>query len=252
MYPRLSWSTLKAIEECEQRYLLHRERKRTPIPERYVLVGNVMHYASEQLVLGGVGHEMIVAQAVWDFDRRVREARTLGWDADELHEKRENVKAGVWRLAEIFDELFANVERDLIKPEMHLYSFHPSGWAIEGYIDLAVVTPVPGRVVTDVFDVKTGSSHEAGQLQFYDVLIETYFGRRPERLGWIEPLGRGLVEVPVTPEENHEMKKRIKAALEVITKGEFDTTGFPKKCGRCPSEPFCPATDAARKMEFGV
>lgn len=250
MYPRLSWSTLQQIEDCPQRYLLHRQRKRKPLPERLVLVGNVIHYVSEQLILGAVSAGEIVSQAVRDFDRRVAEAHTLGWDAIELQMNRSRVITGAWKLAELYDELFRETERAAIKPEMHLFKFY-KGWALEGYIDIAVMDSEHRRLVQGVFDVKTGTSHKKGQLQFYDVLIEAYFGMRPDRLAWIEPLGRGIVPVVVTPEENHEMKKRIKSAVELITTGEFPATGFPKKCSWCPSEPFCPATQAARNMKIG-
>ncbi len=247
-YPRLSWSTLKNIEECAQRYPLHRERKRTPLPERWVLVGNVMHYVSEQLIMGVLQVGDIVEAAVRDFERRVREAHTLGWDASEMAEHRQRVITGAWKLAELFDDEFSSVDRGDLRSEMHLFRFY-RGWCLEGYMD---VVHTEGRdKVLAVYDVKTGSSHTQGQLQFYDVLVEAYFGRRPEKLAWIEPLARGIVPVVVTPEENHEMKKRIKAAVDVITTGEFPATGFPKKCGRCPSEPFCPATQAARNMKIG-
>ncbi len=229
------------------RYKLHRERKRNLIPTRYVLVGNVMHYASEQLLLGSRYVNDIVEDALRDFDRRVAEATTLGWDEGERAEQKAKVEQGVWRLAELFDDEFEEYRKSDMEAEMHLFQFY-QGWALEGYMD---VVWVPDDYPLAVYDVKTGSSHKAGQLQFYGVLCEAYFGQRPQKLAWIEPLGRGVVEVPVTDEEHAEMKDRIQRVVRMIASDEFETSGFPKKCSRCNSEPFCPATEKSRAMKLG-
>ncbi len=247
MYPRLSWSTLSAFEECPQRYLLHRQRKRSLIPERYVLVGNVLHYASEQLILRGVPETQVASAALADFDRRVAEATSLGWDDAEREEQRAKVGHGVWRLIELFAEEFETIPDWHLKSEVHLYQFYP-GWAIEGYMD--VVVQADRGHVKRVYDVKTGTSHKAGQLEFYSVLCEAYFGERPEKLAWIEPLGRGVVEVVVTDEDHMEMKRRIRDAVIHIRSDVFPTDGFPKKCSRCNSEQFCPATEQTRAMKL--
>lgn len=248
IYPRLSWTTLQMIEECPQRYLLHKQRRRSPIPERYVLVGNVMHYASEQLILGVNPIQAVVSDSLADFDRRVLESTALGWNEQEMTEKREQVEPGVWRLAEIYDDEFASLDRGDLRAEVHLFRFFP-GWAIEGYMDVAQMAHGQ-RFIEKVYDVKTGSSHKVGQLQFYSVLIEAYQGERPEGFAWIEPLGRGLVRVTVTDDEHEEMKQRIKRAVLEVVKGEFPTDGFPSKCSRCPSETFCPALDGARNFKL--
>jgi CRISPR/Cas system-associated exonuclease Cas4 (RecB family) len=188
----------------------------------------------------------------------VAEARTLGWNEAETAEARDKVTYGAWRMVELYEEEFGlgdkQAEREgQILSEMHLFKFY-KGWCLEGYIDVAVqpdreVHTLPEKLEA-VYDVKTGTSHEQGQLQFYDVLVEAYFGMRPKRLCWIEPLARGVVEVMVTPEENFAMKQRIKAAVESIQANEFPTSGFPKKCGWCSSSPFCPATERARNMKL--
>ncbi len=249
MYPRLSWTTLQAWEDCPQRLLLHRQRKRKPISQRYVLVGSVLHYVSEQLLLRANDISDIVQQADRDFMRRVQEADVLGWDADELDENRERVTTGAWRLAELYDEEFGGTDRAALIPELHLFQFYP-GWALEGYMDIAVMES--HRAYAErVYDVKTGTSHQAGQLEFYSVLCEARFGVRPEYLAWIEPLARGVVEVPVTDQAHEEMKLRVVAAVKGIRAGDFVTSGFPKKCSRCPSETMCPATDWARAGRLG-
>lgn len=248
MYPRISWSSLQNWEECPQRHLLARQRKRSLIPERYILVGNVLHFASEQLILGCVPEQLVVADALADFDRRVAESTSLGWDDAEREEQRAKVELGAWRLVEMFADEFGSVELGHLKSEMHLFQFYP-GWCLEGYMDVAVLGGSRGPV-TRVYDVKTGTSHKAGQLQFYGVLCEAYFGERPETLAWIEPLARGVVEVAVLHDEHMAMKKRIMDAVIGIQAEAFTTDGFPKKCSRCSSEAWCPATNQVRAMKL--
>jgi CRISPR/Cas system-associated exonuclease Cas4 (RecB family) len=249
MYPRLSWSSLNAYEECAMRHKLQRARKRKPIPEHVILVGNVLHYASEQLILGSCSADEIVEQSVRDFDRRVDEATMLGWDAQEIDEHRGRVFQGASRLVELYAEEFKDwigVWGGLVA-ELHILKFYRS-WALEGYMDVAMMTHE--NVPKAIYDVKTGSSHKRGQLEFYSVLCEAYFGAKPDHLYWIEPLGRGIVEVVVTDEEHNEMQQRIAQAAEKIMKGEFPVSGFPSKCGWCSSRDFCSATEASRTGKF--
>jgi hypothetical protein len=249
MYPRLSWTTLKEYEECPQRYKLYREKKRTPIPERYVLTGNVVHYATEMLASGLYEVDYIYEQAGRDFDRRVAEG-SVGWSLSEQVEQYERCMAGVEKMIELFTipdyGFFAmSSEMELVK--------HYGGWTIEGYIDLARwgKTEEGLLAVDQVWDVKTGTSHEDGQLAFYSVLCEAVFGERPEKLGWIEPLGRGVVERVITPDAHMAMKQRIRDAARGIAGDVFTTSGFPKKCGRCSHAPWCPALENTRKMKLG-
>lgn len=245
MYPRLSWSTLQAYEECPQRYFLWRQRKRKLIPEKFTLVGNTLHYTSEQLILGSMSESKIVESAVLDYSRRVQESTSLGWSQAEITENMQRVHDGAWRLIEIYSEEFNSVNlRDII-PELHLYRFYET-WCLEGYMDLAVVFAGSRGEIEKVYDVKTGTSHKRGQLEFYSVLVEAYQGVRPEKLAFIEPLARGVVEVKVSREDHDAMKTRIMKAAMHIKKNEFPTDGFPKACFRCSSEPFCPATERAR------
>lgn len=247
IHARLSWSSMTAWEACNMRNLLARQRKRKPIPAKVVMVGNVIHYAAEQIMLGAVPEDQIVEQALLDFDRRVVEAIDLGLGAHEIAEKRLLVEEGTWRLINLLDEEFASVSPDALQSEMHLMKFY-KGWALEGYMD--IVQMESRTLPVGVYDVKTGSSHDQGQLQFYSVLSEAYFGVRPKRFGWIEPLGRGIVPVTVTDEEHEAMQQRIMRAVVGIKNGEFGTTGFPKACGWCSSKDFCPMFDKAKSGRF--
>ncbi len=229
------------------RHKMNRERKRKPIPERFVLVGNVLHYVSEQLILKAIPEADIVEQAVLDFNRRVAESVNLGWNIEEIAEAQARVESGAWRLAELYAEKFKGWELGGLIPELHLFKFYEN-WALEGYIDVAMMTE--SRVPKGIYDVKTGSSHKRGQLEFYSVLCEAYFGKRTDKFYWIEPLGRGVVEVVVTDEDHDAMKQRIVHAAEAIMRDDFPTEGFPNKCGYCSARDWCPATDASRAGKF--
>ena len=244
MYPRISYSSLTKYEDCHLRLKLHREHKYKPIPVRYVLIGNVLHYVSEQLLLRSLPEQEIVSQAVLDYERRIDEADTLGWDVEEIEEGRLKVVNGSWRLIEIYADLLGGYKREQLLPELHLFKFY-EGWSLEGYMDV-VVMHENRRMAIKVFDVKTGTSHKADQLTFYAVLCEAYFGTAPEELAFVEPLARGVVGVTVTPGDLADMKGRIARAARGMQAGEFGATGFPKKCSWCPSETMCPATAAAR------
>lgn len=257
MYPRVSWTTLQKYEECPQQFFLHREKKRRDIPERYVITGNVSHWVMEECMHGQASADEIIEQAMFDFDRRVAEARSLGMSPSEVAEERLRCEHAVTRLIELLDEFWQPgwvTERELRK--------YYSGWAIEGYLDLSTVAQykirIPGTedewemrpYVTEVWDVKTGSSHRNGQLAFYSVLCEAYYGLRPQKFGWIEPLGRGQVEIGISDEDHEEMKQRIAAAVRGIAADAFPTDGFPKKCQRCASVDFCPAMARTRSMSL--
>lgn len=249
MYPRISYLSLTKYEDCNLRLKLHRERKYKQIPTRFVLVGNVLHYVSEQLLLRSISEQEIVSQAVLDYERRVSEADTLGWDAEELEEGRIKVVNGAWRLIEIYAKVFEQYKREQLLPELHLFKFY-EGWSLEGYMDV-VVMHENRRMALNVIDVKTGTSHKRDQLVFYAVLCEAYFGTLPHWLAFVEPLARGYVPVTITPEDVASMKERIKAAVLGMQADAFEATGFPKKCSWCPSETMCPATAAARAGKIG-
>lgn len=249
MYPRISYTSLTKYEDCHLRLKLHREHKYKQIPTRFVLVGNVLHYVSEQLLLRAIPEQEIVEQALHDFDRRVREADNLGWDAEEQATAKEKIARGAWRLVEIYAELFGGYKREQLIPELHIFKFY-EGWSLEGYMDIAVMRE-DRRIALKVFDVKTGTSHKADQLTFYAVMCEAYFGEAPEELAFIEPLARGIVPVTLTPGDRDSMKDRIKRAVIGMQNDDFGATGFPKKCSWCPSETVCPATAAARAGRIG-
>lgn len=248
MYPRISWSSLNAFEECNMRHKLNRERKRAPIPASVVTVGNVLHYVSEQLITNQRhDYAAVIEQAERDFDRRVLEAETLGWSAEEVQEKRDRVTVGAGQLVNLYTQHF--IAGPAYKAELHILKFY-EGWSLEGYLDVTKFAKDGDQVwVDEVWDVKSGGSKN-GQLHFYSVLCEAYFGRRPESLGFIEPLARGMVPIGVTDDQHMAMKQRIFDAVTAIRNDEFPTSGFPSKCGWCSSRAFCPATDKARAMSF--
>lgn len=247
MYPRISYTTMKAYEECHLRHQLHRQRKRKRIPQEYVLVGSVIHYVAEQWLLRASSIEGMVADALRDFDRRVAEEEVPPWTPEDTEMHRERTKVGAERLIELMGEEFRSVAAGNLQSEMHILKFYDS-WMLEAYIDVINVTPNMRPIA--VYDVKTGTSHHQDQLTFYGVVCEQYMGDRPEKYAWIEPLGRGVVYVSITEDEHEEMKRRIGRAVLAIAADEFQPTGFPSKCSRCPSKTMCPATEASREMRF--
>ena len=232
MYPRISWSSLKRYEECPQRYYLGRQKKRKPITEAWVLRGNVLHFALEQLTQG-VAPIDVIDNSILNHERMVEEAIDLGWGPSEIEESENKVAHGAKRLT----ELYAQLDYPGIVSEMRVFKFY-QGWCLEGVFDLYA----PGMVA----DLKSGS-WDAGQMVFYEVLYRAQFQEPTDRVLVIEPLGRGLVDVVVTEEEIDLMRHRIKDVVEGVHANKFPTTGFPDKCNWCQNEPWCPATMKARE-----
>ncbi len=240
MYARISWASLKRYEECPMRYKLARERKKKPFKEAWVLRGNVLHYTLEQMVIGQLPG-VLLESALRDHDRQVAEAYNLGWGPQEIAESRAKVEVAVGNLIPLYAEVKETYP--MLLSELRLLKFYQD-WALEGVLDLySPETESHGALIADL---KSGT-WESGQLVFYAVLHESYFGRPVEKLLVIEPLGRGLVWVPVVEQEIQEMKDRIMQAVVGIDTDQFPTKGFPDKCSWCISEPWCPATAKTRE-----
>lgn len=237
MYARVSYSALERFEACSMRFLLHRERKRSALPPRYVLKGNSLH-AGLGLWIESGGRISVYQGAVWEFERRLREERPA-WTKAETVEVLGEVKAGAERTQELLEGRWLDPHSaGALVSEASLFRAYP-GWMMEGYIDLMVAR---GR---EVWDLKSGRWH-ADQLVFYDVLVEAVMGFRPDVVGVIEPLGRGLVTVPISDEHRADMRRRIQVYVERVTADDYKFEGYPDECGRCLSKPFCSRWDAAR------
>ncbi len=241
MYPRISWSTLKKYEECPMKYRLHREQKRKPFKVAWMLRGNVLHYTLEQMVTMGLAPGGYKEAALRDHERMVQEARGLGWGPGEVLESEAKVVVGVEKLMHLFAEVRQTYPNLL--SEMRLMRFY-KGWTLEGVLDLySPATESHGSLIADL---KSGT-WESGQMVFYAMLHEAYFKRPVDKLLVIEPLGRGLVWVPIVEQEIQEMKDRVMQAVVGIDTNQFPTTGFPDKCSYCLSAPWCPATIRSRE-----
>lgn len=234
MYPRISWSSLKRFEECPQKFKLYREKKRKPIKESWVIRGNVLHFSLEQ-ILTGRPKSLIVEDAMRDHARMVEEARNLGWDEGEIAESEGMVRQGAAKLVELMEEY----DHSGWVSELRIFKFYKD-WCLEGIIDAW------DPALPEVFDLKTGS-WDHGQMVFYSVLHATYFGEYPRKTTVIEPLGRGMVDVVITPDEIRDMKDRIQRAVLAIGANDFPTSGFPEKCSWCPSARWCPAQAKTRE-----
>jgi hypothetical protein len=242
MYPRVSYSALDRFETCSMRQKLHAEKKRTPIKEEHVLVGNALHYGLAAHI-DTFGKLRIVEPAMWEFERRAREEGPR-WDRFKMEEQMQKVQDAAGRLQDLLDDRFRLVPPEMLRSEVRLFRAM-KGWSIEGYLDLTVGTAL------EIWDLKTGSWSQ-DQLVFYDVLTETVLGSRPEVVGVIEPLGRGWIDLPVTDEHRNDMKERIKQFVFRVRQEDWQYEGYPDRCSWCNSKPFCPKWESSREGSFKI
>jgi hypothetical protein len=246
-YPRVSYASLVRWERCQELWRAHADGRYKKTDPTVYLVGNVM----DSLVAGMVASrlffpvEVELARALGDFDRRVAE-HPPRWMGDRTTEsERDRVAGGVGVLWELLREL--GIERSSERWTAKLDVRVPMrGWMLDGELDLLIQRTELGP--TEVWDVKTGSSHHADQLVFYDILMEQW-GLPITKAGFIEPFGRGLVEVMVTDADRLSLKERIAACVRGVAglqAREAEFTGYPDQCGWCDAKTFCARWDKAR------
>ena len=247
LYPKISYSGLEKFEKCQQMWWLNKSRKRTPIDPKYVTDGNAIHAALEAVVTGIPEDPVAAALSFWLM--RVRE-ENVRWTDDEKREHFERVGHGATKLVSLVDEISSRSSSHArMLSEVRMVFTKPT-YALEGFFDLVVEPQGEGKGV-EIWDVKTGRWH-LDQLVFYDLLWTSAVGYRPDRLGIIEPFGRGVVEVVVDDSHREDMRGRLAAMIGAVTRGEFPATGYPSKCGWCNSKPWCPKWDKARSGSLGA
>lgn len=222
---------------------LHKLKKRTPIEAKYVVDGSAMHIGMEAAV-SGIPPDPVEA-ALKYFTMRVKE-EAVRWSEDETRAHFLRVREGTEKMVQIVDELRPDGQ---LRSEVGLIHIG-KGFSMEGILDLVVErTTEDWRQEIEIYDLKSGQWHH-DQLVFYDLLWTLVMGRRPVKMGVIEPLSKGLVVTPVDESHLVDMKQRITVMARAVAAGEFTTDGYPNACGWCNSKPWCPEWDQVRDMRL--
>lgn len=242
-YPKISYSGLERWERCNYQWKLNREKKRKSIDPEYVVDGNAMHAGLEALISGVPADATSLALRFWTM--RVKE-EAIRWTEEEKRQHFNRVQEGMRRLADVVGEWSEGRLLSEVKM-IHV----GQGWAMEGIFDIWY-QPLQSEGF-EIWDLKTGQWHK-DQLIFYDLLCEMGTGRRPEKLGIIEPFGQGLIEVPVDEDSRADMRKRIQSMASAIAFDDYEFNGYSGACGWCRSKPWCPQWENARegRLELGA
>ncbi len=252
----VSWSGLRAHEECRQRTKLVRAGHRSPVQD-----------------LRNFYHGMVVDQIM----RR--------WLADPLHppggmqtmvdtyidaeaERAQAAGEGIvrWRHAGDKDdvrqfcvELCERLEpilRDLILPHVSYTARRfrvpmtvpyldgtPTTITLIGEIDLLVARADGERMIWDLKATRDDSYYRKvmGQLCFYDVAINAVHGKSPVTAGLIQPMcAEPVLEFAFTEDDRRQLLARVLRMVDDIWRDNAPLTTATSRCPKCDVRHACP------------
>ncbi len=254
----ISWSSLRAHEECKQRALLRRTGHSSPAK-------NIRSYFHGMVV------DRIMRAWLTDPDHPAGGMRAMVdtiIETEALAAKTGGDGIVRWRHASDKDDvrrfcldLCARLEpilRDLVLPypfanglrfAIPLTAPHPDGGTgtvkLTGELDLLVRTP-PGAVIWDLKGTADNAYYRKvlGQLVFYDIAMTIQDGAYPVGAGFIQPMcDEPVMAVSITGEERAGLLSRIMRMADDMWREAAPCTSSTSQCG------FCDVTHACARFQ---
>lgn len=278
----LSWSQLRTHEECKQKSYLHRSGNRAPMgDQRVFFAGTVTDRVVRDWLLNDPADNLgLMPHMVEEIMEREREEIKLGrLKGDGTREPpgvmkwkgpgdREQVlRDCIEAVTKIEPALLKYVVPYKVTPDLRLKSPlvlpHPRGGTetvqLIGYLDIFVEDDKGRFWVWDVKHTRDDYywKKTAGQLAFYDRMVEFKYGEPPIRVGLLQPLCKQPVKpVPVTDEKRREMMTRIAGLARDVWNKEKTPRKDTKVCNFCDAkhacEKFTPVmVNGKRRISFG-
>lgn len=262
---RISWSRLKAWEECtEKGYLIGRGLKSPAADLRIFFKGTVVdrcmrRWLDQPEPIPG----WMAAQVDTIFDEEWETARTTGdgmvsWrDPGEGKRTRDWCRELVTRLEPILNVVAipfnyqpaVRFSAPLIIPYL---DGTPMQITLHGEMDLLCENPAQDPRQFHIWDLKgTVDEHYwkkcVGQLVFYDIACFAMFGVWPVRSGLIQPMCQAQTPTfTFTDQHRNEMLGRIERVAHKMWRNEHRPKASNSGCDICPVQHACPKWGAGR------
>lgn len=249
----LSWSGLRAFEECHNRSRLIRAGKRAKLQDvrgffHGTVVDRVMREWLEDPDLPAGAMKKLVPEIL---EREEQAAKDNGDGVVRWKYADDKAEVTAWCI-----ELVTRLE-PILHQYVTPYDYEPARrfktpLTIPGLYGSPVVVWLVGETDLlvrpdkyEVFDLK-GTADEnywrktLGQLVFYDLDIEAEFGEPCSRVGLIQPMCKEMVKTwTVTEQQRREMVQRITAFAHGVWKKDATYAEDREACKFCPTKHAC-------------
>lgn len=252
----LSWSQLRAHEECRQKAALIRRGHRNPAQDLRSYYHGMVVDRVMRLWLADPEHPTGAMVSMVDtvIDTEADRARTAGdgivrWrHASDKDEVRDFCRELVTRLEPILRErvlphAYTAAERFRVPLTVPYIGGGTATITLIGELDLLVTRADGERIIWDLKGTRDDTYYRKviGQLCFYDVAMHAIHGRSPILAGLIQPMCKEpVLEFHFDADQRRNLLGRVLRMASDIWQDIATCTTSSSRCGRCDVRHACP------------